>query len=90
MFKPGDVVVLNFPGVTGTKRRPSVVVSSSVYHASRPDVIVGLITSQIATLGYGLCIARLVAGWLEDSLSFSQFFRYFTLRYPSYACRPSI
>nr|CAA9298991.1 hypothetical protein AVDCRST_MAG63-5041 [uncultured Armatimonadetes bacterium] len=39
---------MDFPGVTGVKRRPAVVVSSDVYHAARPDVIVGLITSQTA------------------------------------------
>ncbi len=51
MFNPGDVVVLDFPGVTGIKRRPAVVLSSTVYHASRPDVVVGLITSQAIALG---------------------------------------
>lgn len=45
---PGDVIVVDFPGVSGTKRRPAVVLSSEVYHASRPDVIVGLLTSQTA------------------------------------------
>ncbi len=46
MLEAGDVVVVDFPGVTGVKRRPAVVLSSHVYHESRPDVIVGLITSQ--------------------------------------------
>ena len=48
MLSHGDVVVVDFPGVTGIKRRPAVVLSSDVYHRSRPDVIVGLITSQTA------------------------------------------
>lgn len=48
MPKPGDVVVLAFPGVEGIKRRPAVILSSDLYHASRPDFIVGLITSQTA------------------------------------------
>ena len=48
MFKAGDVVVAEFPGVTGVKRRRCVVLSSDAYHAARPDVIVGLITSQTA------------------------------------------
>lgn len=48
LFNPGDVVAVNFPGVTGIKRRPAVILSSAVYHSSRPDVIVGLITSQTA------------------------------------------
>lgn len=53
MFSAGDVVVLDFPGVTGVKRRPAVVLSSDVYHGARPDIVVGLITSQTsAALGH--------------------------------------
>jgi mRNA interferase MazF len=48
LFSPGDVVVLDFPGITGSKRRPAVVLSSDTYHATRPDLILGLITSQTA------------------------------------------
>lgn len=48
MVRPGDVVTVLFPGAISTKRRPVVVVSTSVYHAHRPDVIVGLLTSNIA------------------------------------------
>ena len=48
LFSAGDVVVIDFPGVTGVKRRPSVVLSSHEYHDARPDLIVGLITSQTA------------------------------------------
>lgn len=42
-FNLGDVVTVDFPGVTGVKRRPAVVLSLTKYHANRPDVIVGLI-----------------------------------------------
>jgi mRNA interferase MazF len=45
-MNPGDVIWIEFPGVVQTKRRPAVIISSSAYHASRPDIIVGLITSQ--------------------------------------------
>jgi mRNA interferase MazF len=48
LLKPGDVVVVDFPGVTGIKRRPAIVLSSDIYHSTRPDVILGLITSQVA------------------------------------------
>ena len=48
MPDPGDVVTVDFAGAVGIKRRPAVIVSSSLYHAHRPDVIVGVITSQIA------------------------------------------
>lgn len=46
-YEPGDVVIVDFPGVQGVKRRPAVVVSSKLYHAHRPDIIVGLITGQV-------------------------------------------
>ena len=48
MPQPGDIVLYNFPGATGVKRRPSVVVSSDLYHAHRPDVILGVVTTNIA------------------------------------------
>lgn len=35
--KSGDVVTVDFPAVTGIKRRPAVVLSSETYHANRPD-----------------------------------------------------
>ena len=48
MPKPGEVVILDFPGATGVKRRPAVVVSSDIYHSHRPDVVVGVVTSNLA------------------------------------------
>lgn len=45
-IQPGDVVTVEFPGATGTKRRPAVVLSTATYHTTRPDVILGLLTSQ--------------------------------------------
>lgn len=45
----GEIVVVDFPGVTGTKRRPAVVLSSPTYHAARPDVILGIVTTQVAS-----------------------------------------
>ena len=48
MVQPGDVVVADFPGVTGVKRRPAVVLSSQAYHRARPDTILGLLTGQVA------------------------------------------
>jgi len=47
LSEAGSGIVVSFPGVTGIKRRPAVIVSSDEYHRSRPDVIVGLITSQV-------------------------------------------
>jgi len=47
-MNPGEVVWIDFPGIVQTKRRPAVILSSATYHATRPDIIVGLVTSQIA------------------------------------------
>lgn len=43
----GDVVIVDFPGATGLKRRPAVIVSSDLYHLHRPDIVVGIITSNV-------------------------------------------
>ena len=47
--KPGDVVTVDFAGATGVKRRPVVVVSSDRYHAERPDIIVGVLTTNVGS-----------------------------------------
>lgn len=46
--RPGDVVTVDFPGTIGVKRRPAVIVSTDDYHRARPDVILGLLTSQVS------------------------------------------
>ena len=45
----GDVVLVPFPFTdqTGTKKRPAVIVSKSVYNSSRPDLVLMAITSQV-------------------------------------------
>lgn len=47
-LSPGDVVTTLFPGADATKRRPGIVVSTTLYHSSRPDVIVGAVTTNLA------------------------------------------
>ena len=47
MWQAGDVVTVPFQGVTGIKQRPAVILSSATYHANRPDVILGLLTTNI-------------------------------------------
>lgn len=79
MFDPGDVVVINFPGVTGIKRRPTVVVSSPLYHSTRPDVVVCLITSQTTVIGptdYAL------VDWAQAGLRVPSVFRSFFATLP--------
>ena len=47
MIKPGDVVRALLPGVSETKRRPAIVISTAEYHAKRPDVLLALITGRV-------------------------------------------
>ena len=48
MIRPGDVIIVDYPGVQKTKRRPGVAVSTDLYHATRPDVVVAVLTTQLA------------------------------------------
>lgn len=52
----GDVVLVPFPftNQSGAKKRPAVIVSSSGYNASRRDLVIMAITSQVRQpLGFG-------------------------------------
>jgi mRNA interferase MazF len=78
-FNPGDLVSVDFPGATGIKRRPAVVLSSATYHAIRPDIIVGLITSQ--TKGLGMTDYAL-QDWAASGLRVASIFRSFIVTLP--------
>lgn len=78
-FNPGDIVTVDFPGVTGIKRRPAVVLSSAVYHASRPDTIVGLITTQTTALGITDYVLQ---DWTTAGLRVASIFRSFIVTLP--------
>ena len=55
-FGFGDVVLVPFPFTdqSGTKKRPAVVVSNHGYNASRRDIVIMAITSQVhMPLGFG-------------------------------------
>ncbi|MGH9665384.1 MAG: type II toxin-antitoxin system PemK/MazF family toxin [Bryobacteraceae bacterium] len=74
-MKPGDVVVSAFPGADTTKVRPAVVLSTELYHHYRPDVIVGLITTQLPReLSPKDCELR---DWRHAGLHQPSFFRLF-------------
>jgi mRNA interferase MazF len=45
----GDIVLVNFRGATGIKRRPAVVISTDLYHRVRPDVILAVVTTRVDT-----------------------------------------
>lgn len=64
----GDVVLVPFPFTdqSGAKKRPAVIVSSSGYNASRRDLVIMAITSQVrAPLGFG---EAMVADWQAAGL----------------------
>jgi mRNA interferase MazF len=76
----GEVVWLQFPGVIATKRRPAVVLSSAEYHRVRPDVIVGLITSQISKSN--ATTDHVLADWASSGLRVPSAFRAFITTLP--------
>jgi mRNA interferase MazF len=84
--QPGDVVTVDFPGVQGIKRRPAVIVSSSTYHRHRPDVIVGILTSQVerATTPTD----HVLFDWQQANLHRPSAFRAFLATLPTSAIRP--
>ncbi|WP_013320626.1 type II toxin-antitoxin system PemK/MazF family toxin [Gloeothece verrucosa] len=79
IFNPGDVVTVDFPGVRGVKRRPAVVISSTIYHTNRPDVIVGIITTQTTDLGI---TDYLLLDWQAAGLRVKSIFRSFIVTLP--------
>ena len=81
MLKPGDVVTVDFPGVTGVKRRPAMVVSTVEYHTHRPDVIVGVITSQVASATTP--VDYLLQDWAAAGLHRPSAFRAFLATLPA-------
>src|SRR5215470_13619729 len=76
MADPGDVVTVDFVGATGTKRRPAVVVSSTLYHQHRPDLILGVLTSQVsrATTPLDYVLADWASAGLRQPSAFRAYF----------------
>ena len=82
-MSPGDVIWIEFPGVVQTKRRAAVILSSAAYHASRPDVIVGLVTSQTAKATTPT--DHLIQDWRAAGLRIPSAFRSFIVTLPASA-----
>jgi len=79
-LKPGDVVVGAFPGAQLIKTRPAVVLSTEDYHRNRPDVVVGLITTQVPKpLAPTDCELR---DWKQAGLHAVSYFRLFPVTLP--------
>jgi mRNA-degrading endonuclease toxin of MazEF toxin-antitoxin module len=74
--KPGSVVLIDLAGAVSRKPRPAVVVSSDVYHATRPDVVVGLLTGNVAaaTAPTDYVLQDWVAAGLHQPTAFRSYF----------------
>jgi mRNA interferase MazF len=79
-MNPGEVIWIDFPGVVQTKRRPAVILSSASYHSTRPDVIVGLITSQ--TIKASAPTDHVLQDWQSAGLRVPSAFRAFLVTLP--------
>lgn len=78
----GDVVTVDFVGATGAKRRPAVVVSSSLYHQHRPDRVLGVLSSQV--LRATTPLDYVLADWADAGLRQPSAFRaYFGMATPA-------
>jgi len=83
ILRAGDIVTIDFPGARGVKRRPAIVVSSPTYHKHRPDVIVGIVTSQIAKATAPTDYA--LQDWFTEGLHRPSAFRTFLATLPAIA-----
>ena len=74
-LKPADVIIADFPGVTRTKRRPAVVISTVEYHTALEDVILGAVTTNlsIATTPTDYLITDWTAAGLRRPSAFRAF-----------------
>lgn len=81
MPTPGDIVIVDFPGTAATKRRPAVVRSSAPYHAARPDVVIGVITSNVAQATAPT--DRALQDWAAANLRVASAFRSYLVTLPA-------
>jgi mRNA interferase MazF len=70
-------VVALLPGARVTKARPAVVVSTERYHRERPDLIVGILTTQLPE-SVGLT-DYVLQDWREAGLRASSCFRLYLI-----------
>ena len=71
----GDVATGIFAGASQEKSHPSVIVSSDLYHANRPDAVVCFLTTQVA--GANAPTDYVLFDWREAGLSQPSAFRAF-------------
>ena len=82
-LQAGDIVTIDFPGVQGIKRRLAIGVSSAIYHQHRPDIIVGIVTSQ--TQKAMTPTDHLLQDWSDAGLHRPSTFRTFLATLPATA-----
>jgi len=69
-----------FPGAHLTKVRPAVVLSTETYHRYRPDIIVGVVTTQVPNPPAPTDCW--LADWKQAGLHASSYFRLFPITFP--------
>jgi mRNA interferase MazF len=82
-ISPSIVVTVDFPGATGIKRRPALVISTNLYHHTRPDVIIGVLTSQIS--GANPPTDYVLQDWAQAGLRLPTAFRVYSSTVPNNA-----
>ena len=75
MLSPGDVVIMNFVGVKETKKRPTVVISTALYHSTCPDVVLAVLTKN--TLAAAMPSDYILQDWSVVGLNVPSAFRAF-------------
>jgi mRNA interferase MazF len=79
-LKSADVIIADFPGVTGVKRRPAVVISTVEYHTALGDVILGAVTTNLTAATTPT--DYLIADWATAGLRRPSAFRIFLVTLP--------
>jgi mRNA interferase MazF len=74
-FQRGDVVLVPFPytDLSVSKTRPAVIVSSAVYHAARPELLLAYVSSQVSQANPA--IDYVLADWAAAGLLKPSFVR---------------
>jgi len=75
MYRRGDVVLvpLPFTDLGERKVRPAVVLSGSIYHATEPDLILGVITTNLAAATAP--VDNVLVDWRSANLKFPSAFK---------------
>ena len=74
-YQKGDVVLIPFPftNLSTTKVRPAVVLSSSLYHTTEPDLILGALTSRLAAASAS--VDYILVDWRAANLLYPSAFK---------------